>query len=110
MFICGVITILGTAMLTSASSDFIPIPTVPFVGKLPLGDTPEPYDIAGILAGLGIRPDSVEDILVYVFFTGLGGGHFTIPFHSIPPFHSTIPFHCSIPLNKDTLQKQELTG
>ena len=75
MFLCGVITILlGTALLTSASSDFIPIPSTPFVGKLPLGDTPAQYDIAGILDGLGIRPDSVEDILVYVFFTGLGGG------------------------------------
>lgn len=74
MFICGVITILGTALLTSASSDFIPIPSTPFVGKLPLDSTPASYDIAGILDGLGIRPDSVEDILVYVFFTGLGGG------------------------------------
>ena len=75
MFLYGVITILlGKTLLTSASSEFIPIPSTPFVGKLPLDDKPASYDIAGILNGLGIRPDSVEDILVYVFFTGLGGG------------------------------------
>ena len=76
MFIYGVITILGAALLTSASDspDFIPIPSVPFVGKLPVDNTPASYDIAGILQDLGIKVDSVEEILVYVFFTGLGGG------------------------------------
>ena len=74
MFICGVITILGAALLTSASPDFIPIPNTPFVGKLPLDDSTSSYDIAGILQDQGISVDSVEEILVYVFFTGLGGG------------------------------------
>ena len=74
MFICRVITILGAALLTSASPDFIPIPNTPFVGKLPLDDSTSSYDIAGILQDQGISIDSVEETLVYVFFTGLGGG------------------------------------
>ena len=75
MFICGVITILGAvALLSSASPDFIPIPSTPFVGKLPLDSHPTPYDIAGILGNLGISVVDVKDILIYVFFTGLGHG------------------------------------
>ena len=74
MFLCRVITILGAALLSSSSPDFVPIPGTPFVGKLPLGDSTSSYDIAGILQGEGISLDSVEEILVFVFFTGLGGG------------------------------------
>ena len=74
MFIYGVITILGAALLISASPDFIPIPNTPFVGKLPLDDSTSSYDIAGILQGQGISIDRLKEILVYVFFTGLGGG------------------------------------
>ena len=74
MFICGVITILGAALLSSASLDFIPLPKTPFVGKLPLDNSISSYDIAGIPQGQGISPDSVEEILIYVFFTCLGGG------------------------------------
>ena len=68
----GVITIVA-ALLTSSSA-FIPLPDTPFVGKLPLTDDPELYDIAEILLDHGIPIDSVSEILVYIFFTGLGGG------------------------------------
>ena len=86
MFICGVITILGAvASLTSAGPDFIPIPSTPLVGKLPLNNSVASYDVAGILRDLGIQIDSVEEILIYVFFTGLGGdpGPATRAFYTI---------------------------
>ena len=75
MFICGVITFLGAvALLSSASPDFIPIPSTPSIGKLPLNDSIATYDVAGTLEELGISVDSVEEILIYVFFTGIGDG------------------------------------
>lgn len=72
MFICGVITTV--AALVTTSTAFIPLPDTPFVGKLPLGSLPVNYDIAKILSDHGIRPSTVKDILVYVFFTGIGDG------------------------------------
>ena len=73
MFIFGVITIATALLSSSTVTAFIPLPDPPFIGKLPLTDDVRSYDIAGILADHGIAPDSVSDILVYVFFTGLGG-------------------------------------
>ena len=69
----GVFTTLAALLISSAAS-FIPLPDTPFVGKLPLTEDPESYDIAGILVDYGIKPDLVNEILVYVFFTGLGDG------------------------------------
>ena len=79
----GVITIVA-ALLTSSSA-FIPIPDTPFVGKLPLTDVPKSYDIKNLLKERGISPDNVEELLVYVFFTGLGttGGQAMRAFYEI---------------------------
>ena len=52
MFLCGVITILlGTTLLTSASSDFIPIPSTPFVGT-PMFMEPKPLQSSGTFTSL----------------------------------------------------------
>ena len=67
----GVIAVI-VALLAPAIA-FTPIPSTPFVGKLPIILRQRSYDIKGILEGLGIRPEDVSEILVYVFFTGLGG-------------------------------------
>ena len=72
MFICGVITIVA-ALVTTATA-FIPLPDTPYVGKLPLDSFPEKYDIAGILQDHGVNVNAVKDILIYVFFTGIGNG------------------------------------
>ena len=71
MLIFGAITI--AALLTSSTA-FTPLYDTPFVGKLPLNNDPEEYDIAEILVQHGVSPYNVKEILVYVFFTGLGGG------------------------------------
>ena len=72
IFAPGVITIVA-ALLTSSSA-FIPLPDTPLIGKLPLTMDPKSYDVAQILTNHSIPIDTVGDILVYVFFTGLGGG------------------------------------
>ena len=71
MLIFGVITILA-ALLTSSTA-FIPLPDTPFVGKLPLNNDPKEYVVAEILVHHDVSPYDVNEILVYVFFTGLGG-------------------------------------
>lgn len=71
-FICGVITIVGAVLLTSATAAFTPIPNTPLVGLLPITEVPQSYDIAAILENEGINPDTVTEILIYVYFTGLG--------------------------------------
>ena len=68
-FICGVITVV---LLTSATATFTPIPNTPFVGQLPITEIPQSYDIAAILESEGINPDTVNEILIYVYLTGLG--------------------------------------
>ena len=73
MFVCGVI-ITVAALFTSSTASFIPIPDTPLIGKLPLTEDPKSYDVAKILVDHGIQPDLVNEILVYVFFTGLGKG------------------------------------
>lgn len=72
MFIFAVITIIA-ALLTSSTA-FIPLDDTPFVGKLPLNNDPKEYNIAEILLHHDVSPYDVNEILVYVFFTGLGGG------------------------------------
>ena len=76
MFIAGVITIVAAVLTLNSviADDFIPIPDTPFVGKLPLDGAVSSYDITPLLVARGIDPNEVEEILIYVFFTGLGSG------------------------------------
>lgn len=74
VFFAGVIAVSILALLPPAIA-FTPIPTTPLVGKLPVIEQERSYDIKQLLEDQGIQAEDVSEFLVYVFFTGLGGGN-----------------------------------